>query len=191
MIARYARPVASAMVRRASSAVRSDTATWSAAWFRSALLTGASSGTVSPAVDSVCVRGVMLLPSNDVTGSITLVENDASTDGSERERTCCRIDWARRTPAAACCTVGWLVTARRTASSNVTRSSSCAATDAGRRNTSAASACRGALRMGGLRAARFSGDERADDHVENRDEHDVEEGREQHAAGDRGPDRMA
>src|SRR5688572_2074566 len=142
----------------------------------------------------------MLLPSNDVTGSITLVENDASTDGSERARTCCRIDCARRTPAAACCTVGWLVTARRTASSNVTRSSSCAAAGAGRSISSTAIArpersrrarperSRGALHMGGLRAARFSWDERSYDYVENRDEHDVEEGREQHAAGDRGTD---
>src|SRR5688572_13986631 len=180
------------MMRRASSAVRSETATWSAAWLRSARLTGASSGTDTPVVESVCVRGVILVPSKVVTGSMTFVETDTSTDGSDLARTCCRIDSDRRTPAAACCTVGWLFTARRTASSKVTRSSSCATAGAGSSISIIAIACpersRRALRMNGLRMARLSGNQRAHEHVENRNEHDVEEGGKEHSAGDRRAD---
>ncbi len=62
MIARYASPVAIATARRAWSASRSDTSTSSSAWLRSAQRTGVSSGTLTPPVVTVCVRGLMLVP---------------------------------------------------------------------------------------------------------------------------------
>ena len=48
----------------------------------------------------------MLDPLNWVTGAITFVLNVASTDGRDRERTCCKSASARTMPAAACWTVG-------------------------------------------------------------------------------------
>ena len=53
---------ATATARRASSAARTETSTSSSAWLRSAQRTGVSSGTLSPAVVTVCVRGLMLVP---------------------------------------------------------------------------------------------------------------------------------
>src|SRR5688572_24170786 len=168
--------------------MRSETKTSSSAWLRSAQRTGVSSGTLSPAVVTVCVRGLMLVPENSVTGSMMLVLNVASTVGRYLDRACCRIDSARRMPAAACWTVGWLFTARWTASSNVTVSSTCAAGRAGRPVHTRNSSNPMCLCMG--RHRRLAGNQGPHDHVQNRDEEDVEERREEHPARDRGTDGM-
>src|SRR5688572_12168459 len=130
----------------------------------------------------------MLSPPKLVTGSITFVENEASRDGRVRARACRKTACARSTPAAAWRTVGWLVTARRTASSKVTCSRLWPAARPGRSRSAPRTAER--LRMRGCSFLLAPGNERAHENVENWNEHDVEKRREEHASGHRGADGM-
>src|SRR5262245_23702543 len=97
-------------------------------------------------------------------------------------------------PAAACCTVGWIFTARCTASSKVTVSSTWAPVQP---SGSLHNACpnvpfawRIVLPMRTDLRAALARDPRAHEHVQGRDEDDVEECREEHPARHRRANRM-
>src|SRR4029453_5822145 len=138
------------------------------------------------------VRGEIALPLNRVMGSMTFVATAAAIVGNDWDRTCSAAASAWRISPAACFTVGLLAIARRTASSKVSRSTVCAESPPAVTAASTLSVDR--MQSVPLRertlsmvhhlrpTAPASGNQGAHQHIQNRDEDDVQERRKQHPA---------
>src|SRR5688572_13228282 len=163
------------------------TETWSAAWVLAAQREAARNGNDTLALNVDCVLGCVMFPSKPRAASSTAVPMKPSTAGRNTDRASSRIASARRMAWAASPTVGLRSMARLTASSKETFSMVCADARAAPPSTSAAaSPLESLLYMGALddhgslvlgAAAHLARRQRADHHVEHRDEEDGQEGR--------------
>src|SRR5262245_18406375 len=140
-----------------------------------------------------------MLTVSNFTGLVTVVVIARPSAGSDEDRTCWRTASARMMPAIACAMVGLFAIARSIACENVRRSRPWATTVEGKstsKRTPVAQifkvcATRSLCMRVALRDDELScSPQRLDDDVQDRDKQDVEERREQHAAGDGGADRV-